>query len=140
MDATSRSGPWRATSVRGEVRVAEQGGPDHGPGGPGAEGARDRLGGPESTADLDLHPAVDLGDDGGGQPQLARLPCPCAVEIHDVQPAGPRVRERTGDGDGIVPVGRLLVEVAPAEAHHATVDEVDRGQQLELGTPCSGTC
>ena len=31
---------------RGEFRIAKQGGPDDGPGGAGAEGARDRLGGP----------------------------------------------------------------------------------------------
>ena len=68
---------------RGEGRIAEQGRADHGPGGPGPERARDRLGGPEPAADLDLHPAVDLGDD-------ARRPGPAGEAPPPVRRRGPR--------------------------------------------------
>ena len=136
MEATIRSGPWRATRLGGEAGSRSAAVPTTARAAPGAQGARDRARRPQPTADLDTcaRPWASAMI-AAASCQLPRLPRPRAVEIHDVQPAAPGVRERARDGDRIVAVGGLLLEVPLAEPDDAPPRQVDRRQQLERWTP-----
>lgn len=67
---------------------------------------------------------------------MDRLPRPGAIEVHDVEPAGPRVGERGGDRDRVIGEGGLPGEVALFQPDDATAAQVDRGQDLERA--CQG--
>ena len=119
----------------GERRVAERGRADGRPRGTDAERAGDVLRGPQPAAHLDVCPAERLGDDPRRDLQLARLPCPRAVEVDDVEPGHADRREPARDGDRVAVVGGLAREVPLLEPHDLSAAQVDRGQQLER--PCS---
>ena len=131
MDATTRSGPWRATIARTNAGSVSAPVPTVDARGPGADRPRDRDGRPQAPAELDARPPVHLGDDLGRRVQLPRLAVPRPVEVHDVEPGRPLADEPRGDGDRIGLVGDLAVEVALAQAHHPPAADVDGGQQLE---------
>ena len=86
MEATIRSGPWRATIARTNAGSRQRAGPDRDPRGPGADRPRDRDRRPQAPAELDARPPVHLGDDLGRGVQLLRLAVPGPVEVDDVEP------------------------------------------------------
>jgi len=62
---------------------------------------------------------------------LASFPRLRAVEVDDVDPAGPCLRKAAGDDRRVVGVDLFALEVALTEAHDAPVAEVDRREDLE---------
>ncbi len=115
----------------GKLGVADRGGAHGHPGGPGAQRPGDGLRRTQSPAELDADPAERLGDDGGGEIELSRLPCPRPVEVHDVDPRRPGIGELARDLARVCAVGGLAAEVTLAQADHPPAAEVDRRQQLE---------
>ena len=131
MDATTRSGPWRATiartnagSVSAPVPTVTRAAPV--PIAP-ATATAVRRPPPSSTRARPCTSATTSA----AVSQLLRLAVPGPVEVHDVEPRRPLADEPRGDGDRIGLVGDLAVEVALAQAHHPPAEDVDGGQQLE---------
>ncbi len=114
-----------------EGGVAERRRADGHPRGPDAERPGDVLRGPQAAAELDACPAERLGDDPRRDLQLARLPCPRAVEVDDVEPGHADRREPPRNGDRVAVIGRLAREVPLLEPHDLAAAQVDGGQQLE---------
>ena len=131
IDATTRSGPWRATIARTNAGSVSAPVPTVTRAAPVPIAPATAIGRPQAPAELDARPPVHLGDDLGRRVQLPRLPVPGPVEVDDVEPGRPLADEPRGDRDRIGLVGDLAVEVALAQAHHPPAEDVDGRQQLE---------
>ena len=110
----------------GEGGIAERGGPDDHARRTRGEHRRDRVLRPQPTGHLDGDVATDRIHDAPDDRRVGRQPRPRSVEVDDVQPARPRLRERRSDGDRVIGERGLPFEVALLEADDATAAQVDR--------------
>ena len=112
IEATIRVRPVAVDERRSERRIPERGRADGHARRPDPERARDGHRGPQAARrSPHAHRPVRLGHDAGGELQLARLPRPRPVEVHDVQPGRADRGEPARDGDRIAVVGGLPREV-----------------------------
>ena len=114
---------------RGEERGGERGRPDHDAICPGGECRRDRVLAAVAPADLERKPARrrDPLDEAE-----RRSAAECAVEIDQVQAGGPLVTEPPGELDRVAALDRDGLPAPLREPHDASIENVDRREELEL--------